>query len=169
MYWQFKNARGQTSGYFKNNWLKFKPLYSDSKFHHITNLTSISYVSKHKHKKHAQNKRVLSLVTTRIRKLPTFAGKPTIIGLGRFHFWVRKGIRWSTSSIAPLFWLQSFYETKEGKKILRFRFISTARLNTLRRLHLQPINPVVYRKSWWVLILGLASCLDAFSTYPCPT
>ena len=29
---------------------------------------------------------VFSLVTARIRKLPTFAGKPTIIGLGRFHF-----------------------------------------------------------------------------------
>ena len=67
------------------------------------------------------------------------------------------GAGWNTSSIAPLprlseakiflFWLQSFYETKEGKKILRFRFISTARLKPLLALHLQPINPVVYRKS----------------------
>ena len=32
-------------------------------------------------------------------QLPTFAGKPTIIGLGVFHFSVRNGKRWDNSSI----------------------------------------------------------------------
>ncbi|RJQ56598.1 MAG: hypothetical protein C4521_00240 [Actinobacteria bacterium] len=51
------------------------------------------------------------------------------------------------------------------------RPISTARLNTLLCLHLQPINLVVYEGSYSVdrmgdLILGRASRLDAFSGYP---
>jgi len=56
----------------------------------------------------------------------------------------------------------------------RPRPISTARLNTLLRLHLQPINLVVYEGPYLVnpvrdLILGWASRLDAFSGYPCRT
>ena len=39
--------------------------------------------------------------------------KPTIMGLTRFHFWVRNGIRWDTRSIAtkPLF---LFFQKKVG-------------------------------------------------------
>ena len=51
------------------------------------------------------------------------------------------------------------------------RPISTAKLNASRRLHLQPINLVVFKGSYLVnlvgyLISGAASCLDAFSVYP---
>ena len=54
------------------------------------------------------------------------------------------------------------------------RPISTGKLKTLRSLHLRPINQVVYLGSYLVdrvgnLILGGASCLDAFSAYPCRT
>jgi len=53
----------------------------------------------------------------------------------------------------------------------RPRPISTARLNALLRLHLQPINLVVYEGPYLVdpvgdLILRRASRLDAFSGYP---
>ena len=46
------------------------------------------------------------------------------------------------------------------------RVISTARLNALPRLHLQPIDVIVFDDPNGDLILGGASCLDAFSTYP---
>jgi len=51
------------------------------------------------------------------------------------------------------------------------RPISTGRLKTLRPLHHRPINQVVYLGSYLLdgvgnLILGWASCLDAFSAYP---
>jgi hypothetical protein len=54
------------------------------------------------------------------------------------------------------------------------RPISTARLNALLRLHVPPINPVIYRGPYSVdrmgdLILGWAWRLDAFSAYPVPT
>jgi len=53
----------------------------------------------------------------------------------------------------------------------RPRPISTARLNTLLCVHLQPINLVVYEGPYLVnpvgdLILRRASRLDAFSGYP---
>ena len=51
----------------------------------------------------------------------------------------------------------------------RFRVISTARLRTLPPVHLPPINVVVSNDPKGDLILRLASCLDAFSTYPYPT
>ena len=47
-----------------------------------------------------------------------------------------------------------------------FRVISTARLRTLPPVHLQPIDVVVFNDPKGDLILRLASCLDAFSTYP---
>ena len=47
----------------------------------------------------------------------------------------------------------------------RTRLISTARLKPLRALHLPPINLVVSEESKRNLILGGASCLDAFSAY----
>jgi hypothetical protein len=48
--------------------------------------------------------------------------------------------------------------------------ISTAWLSALRRVHLPPIQPVVYRRSYpdkpvRDFILGRASYLDAFSSY----
>ena len=54
------------------------------------------------------------------------------------------------------------------------RPISTGRLNALPRLHLRPIDLVVYEGSYPVdpvgeLILGSASRLDAFSGYPVRT
>ena len=50
-----------------------------------------------------------------------------------------------------------------------FRVISTARLRTLPPVHLPPIYVVVCNDPKGDLILRLASCLDAFSTYPYPT
>ena len=47
--------------------------------------------------------------------------------------------------------------------------ISTARLRPSPTLHLQPINVVVSNDPQRDLILWLASCLDAFSTYPYQT
>ena len=47
--------------------------------------------------------------------------------------------------------------------------VSTASLNAFRRLHVRPINPVVFRGSQAMLILRWASRLDAFSGYPCRT
>ena len=57
------------------------------------------------------------------------------------------------------------------QKRLSPRPISTGQLNTLLRLHFQPINPVVFRGSYphkevGKLILESASRLDAFSAYP---
>ena len=86
-----------------------------------------------------------------VRELPTFA-RSTIIGLGRFHFCVRDGNRWSTSSITPLHYSRLFFlrilivSRRKGNKI-KVWFISTAWLKALLLLHLQPINPVVYGKS----------------------
>src|SRR5690606_17611420 len=59
----------------------------------------------------------------------------------------------------------------ESEKRSSPRPISTGQLNTLPRLHFQPINPVVFRGSYshegmGKLILELASRLDAFSAYP---
>ena len=50
-----------------------------------------------------------------------------------------------------------------------FRAISTARLRTSLPVHLPPIYVVVCNDPIGDLILRLASCLDAFSTYPYPT
>ena len=47
-----------------------------------------------------------------------------------------------------------------------YRAISTSQLNTLRRLHLWPIDEVVYLGSQGYLVLKGASRLDAFSGYP---
>ncbi len=48
--------------------------------------------------------------------------------------------------------------------------VSTGKLNTLRCLHIQPINLVVYQGTFALLLRNLvlkrASRLDAFSVYP---
>ena len=49
------------------------------------------------------------------------------------------------------------------------RVISTARLNVSPRLHLPPIDVVVFNDPQGDLILWLASRLDAFSAYPYQT
>ena len=54
------------------------------------------------------------------------------------------------------------------------RPISTRKLNVSLRLHIEPINLVVYKGSYLLkamgyLILGTASRLDAFSVYPIRT
>ena len=59
--------------------------------------------------------------------------------------------------------------TARGSRQESFRVISTARLRTLPPVHLPPINVVVFNDPKGDLILRLASCLDAFSTYPYPT
>ena len=50
-----------------------------------------------------------------------------------------------------------------------FRVISTARVRTSPPVRLPPIYVVVCNDPQGDLILWLASCLDAFSTYPYPT
>ena len=47
-----------------------------------------------------------------------------------------------------------------------YRAISTGQLNALQRLHLRPIDVVVYHGSQGYLVLRGASRLDAFSGYP---
>ena len=47
-----------------------------------------------------------------------------------------------------------------------YRAISTGQLNALLRLHLRPIDVVVYHGSQGYLVLRGASRLDAFSGYP---
>lgn len=47
-----------------------------------------------------------------------------------------------------------------------YRTISTGQLNALLRLHLRPIDVVVYYGSQGYLVLRGASRLDAFSGYP---
>ena len=47
-----------------------------------------------------------------------------------------------------------------------YRTISTGQLNALLRLHLRPIDVVVFHGSQGYLVLRGASRLDAFSGYP---
>ena len=62
------------------------------------------------------------------------------------------------------------YQTKRIKPST----VSTAQLNALLRLHLRPIQLVVFQRSYSLngmgdLILGRVSHLDAFSGYLCQT
>ena len=50
-----------------------------------------------------------------------------------------------------------------------YRTISTGQLNALLRLHLRPIDEVVYLGPQGYLVLRGASRLDAFSGYPVRT
>jgi hypothetical protein len=110
------------------------------------------------------------------------------IGAGGLNYRVRNGIGCTPSAITTehIRQLSSEYiqlsaprgqhpECYIARSLLRMRSrprpISTARLNTLLRLHLQPINLVVYEGPYLVnpvrdLIFGRASRLDAFSGYP---
>ena len=113
------------------------------------------------------------------------------IGVIRFNFSVRNGKRWNPYAVITLIrldradWKQRplsrrpallhFSKTLAQRAFGFFssfgmsRAISTARLNVSPRLHLRPIDVVVCDGPWRDLILKLASCLDAFSTYPAQT
>ena len=72
-------------------------------------------------------------------------------------------------------WATCEYETEgvlfESKiPMVKRSSVSTGKLNTLRCLHIQPINLVVYQGTFALLLRNLvlkrASRLDAFSVYP---
>ena len=78
------------------------------------------------------------------------------------------------SSVLSEIFLTSLTFTNLTFSWLSPRPISTVQLNGSLRLHLQPINLVVFKGSYWInsmgyLILRGASRLDAFSVYPVPT
>ena len=78
------------------------------------------------------------------------------------------------SSVLSEVFLTSLTFTNLTFSWLSPRPISTVQLNGSLRLHLQPINLVVFKGSYWInsmgyLILRGASRLDAFSVYPVPT
>ena len=119
---------------------------------------------------------------------------PSIFDTGELNFCVRNGNRWILTAISTNYLIKKtnarnlwflgklafhasfmFPQNWTMKKISNTwsspRPISTAKLNTSRHLHLQPINLVVFKGSYPVnlvgyLISGAASCLDAFSVYP---
>ena len=68
----------------------------------------------------------------------------------------------SIFQVAPL-WGDSLAFTGSNQA---YRAISTSQLNALLRLHLWPIDVVVYYGSQGDLVLKGASRLDAFSGYP---
>ena len=122
-----------------------------------------------------------------IRRRPTLPGglPPSTIGAGSLNFRVRDGNGCDPAAIAT-----EIYLSRMGPRIRRSsgalralqskhehcvnpspRPISTGRLNVLPRVHLRPINVVVYHGPYQVnpvgvLILERASSLDAFSGYP---
>ena len=102
---------------------------------------------------------------------------PSIFDTGELNFCVRNGNRWILTAISTNYLIRgSMFPQNWTMKIISNtwsspRPISTAKLNTSRHLHLQPINLVVFKGSYLVnlvgyLISGAASCLDAFSVYP---
>ena len=72
-----------------------------------------------------------------------------------------------------LYWLRFAVLSEDCHRGVSFstelRAISTARLSMSPCLHLRPIDVVVCDGPLRDLILKLASCLDAFSTYPTQT
>ena len=111
------------------------------------------------------------------------------IGVVRLNFSVRNGKRWSPHAITTLIssrnarsmsqssLLSLFRPSRHSFSCVlsffsagwlpeSFRVISIARLNASPRLHLRPIDVLVLNDPQGDLILGRASCLDAFSTYP---
>ena len=99
-------------------------------------------------------------------------GLTALFGMGR-------GVSLSLSrhrkvSRRPLWTLKTALGRVEAKNPSRPRPISTGLLTALLRLHSRPIDLVVYQGSYSLkgmgeLISRLASRLDAFSGYPCPT
>ena len=114
---------------------------------------------------------------------PTFPGgcPPSIISDAGLNFCVRNGNRCISYSIATiLIWMDVPSKLHANLKLRFFflpgkfwsspRSISTHKLHALLHFHLEPINHVVFMGSYSLrmgnLILRVASCLDAFSTYP---
>ena len=120
------------------------------------------------------------------------------IGVVRLNFSVRNGKRWNPHAITTLFSFSAdrggscrrsavmsrehrpgtpdspvrsgARERRQSTRARKsFRVISTARVRTSPPVRLPPINVVVCDDPQGDLILWLASCLDAFSTYPNPT
>ena len=100
------------------------------------------------------------------------------IGAAALNFRVREGIgcfacamttkprKHSFSKSCILYWdvcLLSQFSTGSNQA---YRAISTGQLNALLRLHLRPIDVVVYHGPQGYLVLRGASRLDAFSGYP---
>ena len=96
----------------------------------------------------------------------------SIIDDGELNFQVRNGIGCTLSSMATNKVVKYIID-REGRSFFHkqaARAISTGQLSTSPRLHLQPIDRVVYpgpsALSRGELILRQASRLDAFSGYP---
>ena len=113
------------------------------------------------------------------RRRPTLPGgyPPSTIGAGGLNFRVRDGNGCDSAAMATGNLAQNRVVPCErsiastGRFVPSPRPISTGRLNALLRLHLRPINVVVYHGPYQVnpvgdLILERASHLDAFSAYP---
>ena len=125
------------------------------------------------------------------RHRPIFPGgcPPSIFGTNELNYCVRNGNRWILAVINTDYWLRKTLKTEKDaceriscsrreRKIIGKRSsprpISTRKLNVSLRLHIEPINLVVYKGSYLLkamgyLILGTASRLDAFSVYPIRT
>ena len=106
----------------------------------------------------------------------------SIFDASELNYCVRNGNRWTLTAIDT-----DCVDERELSKLnneTRFdinlnlglspRPISTRKLNVSLRLHIEPINLVVYKGSYLLkamgyLILGTASRLDAFSVYPIRT
>ena len=125
------------------------------------------------------------LLQSEIRRRPTLPGEspPSTIGAGGLNFRVRNGNGCDPAAMATEICCQGRAPTSGAQPLEHSiastniivnpspRPISTGRLNTLLRLHLRPINVVVYHGPYLVnpvgnLILERASHLDAFSAYP---
>ena len=106
---------------------------------------------------------------------------PSTIGAVGLNFRVRDGIgclphamstgpaqctHFSASNMSD--WEFEIYSASSGS-YQAYRAISTGLLNALLRLHIQPIDVVVFHGSRRDLVLRGASRLDAFSGYPVRT
>ena len=122
-----------------------------------------------------------------IRRRPTLPGTlvPSTIGAGGLNFRVRNGNGCDPTAMATEICCQgtgssakagAYWSLKNSIASTNIivnpspRPISTGRLNVLPRVHLRPINVVVYHGPYQVdpvgdLILERASHLDAFSAY----
>ena len=109
------------------------------------------------------------------RHLSNFPGRhqPSIFDVKELNCRVRNGNGWDLFAISTDWETEHEENARENelKGSIRksVRPISTCWLNVSPRLHLRPINLVVYKGSYrkgGYLILRTASRLDAFSVYP---
>jgi hypothetical protein len=135
----------------------------------------------------SENQKLSSKETKENGRRPTLPQSHpcSTIGAGGLNFSVRNGKRCIPAAIVTLSKKRQCYSVvKPKERGLPFenciaakikssspRPISTARLNVSLRLHLRPINLVVYQESYSLMGMGdlisrRASRLDAFSGYP---